>query len=373
MILEKLELKNFRNYSNVSLSLNKNINILYGKNAQGKTNILESIYVLGFTKTHSTMLDTTLIKNGEKFCTVKGVLNNNNIKNNLEISYIDNLKKIKIDNTYIKKVSDYISKLNIITFYPEDLELVKGSPVARRNFLNLELSQLYSSYYKVMNDYNKLLKIRNEYLKKISMNKQIDENYFEIITEYLIDKSLFIYKMRYKFIEKLNINIKKIYKRLTNIDDFNIKYVTNYEPLDDNEFKKKLSNLYKTNLNKDLKFGSTLIGPHRDDLEFYIEDNNLKNYGSQGQKRMAVLALKLAEIEIFKKYAKSNPILLLDDVFSELDSTKRNKLLTYINKNIQTIITTTDLNDLNDKVINNSKIFYIKEGNIIKEVEKHGK
>ena len=373
MILEKLELKNFRNYSTLNVDLNENINILYGKNAQGKTNILESIYVLGFTKPHSSFIDSAIIKAGEKFCTVKGILNNNNIKNNLEITYTEASKNIKIDNNHIKKVSDYISKLNIITFYPEDLELVKGSPIFRRNFLNLELSQLYSNYYKVLNDYNKLLKIRNEYLKKISINQVIDNNYFEIITEYLIDKSIFIYKMRYKFVEKLNDNVKKIYKKLTNTDEFNIKYISNYELVEDKLFKENLQNLYKKNINKDIKFGSTTIGPHKDDLEFYIDNINIKNYGSQGQKRVAVLAIKLAEIEIFKKYAKSNPILLLDDVFSELDSTKRNRLLTYINKNIQSIITTTDLKDLNDKLINNSKIFYVKEGNIIKEVEKHGK
>ena len=173
--------------------------------------------------------------------------------------------------------------------------------------------------------------------------------------------------MRYKFIEKLNNNVNKIFKRLTNIENFNIKYVTNYEVMDDNLFKEKMKELYKKSLQKEIKNGSTLIGPHRDDLEFYINDDNIKSLGSQGQKRMAVLSLKLAEIEIFKKYAKTNPILLLDDVFSELDITKRNKLLTYINKNIQTIITTTDLKNLSEKLINNGKIFYIKEGNIVKE------
>ena len=146
-----------------------------------------------------------------------------------------------------------------------------------------------------------------------------------------------------------------------------LKYVTNYEVMDDNLFKEKMKELYKKSLQKEIRNGSTLIGPHRDDLEFYINDDNIKSLGSQGQKRMAVLSLKLAEIEIFKKYAKTNPILLLDDVFSELDITKRNKLLTYINKNIQTIITTTDLKNLSEKLINNGKIFYIKEGNIVKE------
>lgn len=367
MILEKIELRNFRNYSKATINLSDNINILYGKNAQGKTNILEAIYVLGFTKTHNSILDTNLIKNGEKYCSIKGTLKNKNIKNELEVSYYENIKKIKIDNNQIKKVSDYISKLNVISFYPEDLDIVKGSPIVRRNFLNLELSQLYGSYYKVLSDYNKLLKIRNEYLKKLSSNIDIDNNYFDIITEYLIEKSIFIYKMRYKFIEKLNNNVNKIFKRLTNIENFNIKYVTNYEVMDDNLFKEKMKELYKKSLQKEIKNGSTLIGPHRDDLEFYINDDNIKSLGSQGQKRMALLSLKLAEIEIFKKYAKTNPILLLDDVFSELDITKRNKLLTYINKNIQTIITTTDLKNLSEKLINNGKIFYIKEGNIVKE------
>ena len=173
--------------------------------------------------------------------------------------------------------------------------------------------------------------------------------------------------MRYKFIEKLNNNVNKIFKRLTNIENFNIKYVTNYEVMDDNLFKEKMKELYKKSLQKEIRNGSTLIGPHRDDLEFYINDDNIKSLGSQGQKRMAVLSLKLAEIEIFKKYAKTNPILLLDDVFSELDITKRNKLLTYINKNIQTIITTTDLKNLSEKLINNGKIYYNKERNIVKE------
>ena len=137
--------------------------------------------------------------------------------------------------------------------------------------------------------------------------------------------------------------------------------------MNDNIFKEKMKELYKKSLQKEIRNGSTLIGPHRDDLEFYINDDNIKSLGSQGQKRMAVLSLKLAEIEIFKKYAKTNPILLLDDVFSELDITKRNKLLTYINKNKQTIITTTDLKNLSEKLINNGKICYIKEGNIVKE------
>ena len=367
MYLKNVEITNFRNIDKICLDFNKNVNIFIGKNAQGKTSILNAIYMLALTKFDKNVTDEEIIKRGFLFGKVRGTVKVGKISKKLEVILEKNVKILRIDGNVCNRVTDYLSNLNVIMFSPDDLDVIKKSPIVRRNFLNLELSQLYGSYYKVLSDYNKLLKIRNEYLKKLSSNIDIDNNYFDIITEYLIEKSIFIYKMRYKFIEKLNNNVNKIFKRLTNIENFNIKYVTNYEVMDDNLFKEKMKELYKKSLQKEIKNGSTLIGPHRDDLEFYINDDNIKSLGSQGQKRMAVLSLKLAEIEIFKKYAKTNPILLLDDVFSELDITKRNKLLTYINKNIQTIITTTDLKNLSEKLINNGKIFYIKEGNIVKE------
>ena len=372
MYIKKIKLHDFRNYKSLNVTLTKGINIIYGENAQGKTNLLESIYVLGLTKSHRSFIDNNLINNDSEYLTIEGVVNNNRIDNKLNI-YIDNKVKIlKFNNNTIKKISDYISLMNIIIFYPDDLELIKGSPIIRRKYLNLELSQLYSNYFILINEYNKILKIRNEYLKKINKRESVDKNYIEILTGYLIDKSIMIYKMRDKYINKINEYCNDIFKDIMNLDGFSIKYKPNIEiDLKDINLKVYLNNEYKKKLNYDIKICSTSIGPHKDDIEFYLNDKNLKFYGSQGQQRVAVLALKLSEIEIFKKYKDTTPILLLDDIFSELDDNKKNNLLKYINKNIQTIITTTDLNNLDSRLIKNSKLFNIKNGEIkkIKEVK----
>ena len=173
MYIKKLKLHDFRNYSNLNIGLTKGINIIYGENAQGKTNLLESIYVLGFTKSHRNFIDNNLIKKDCNYLTIEGIVNDKKLDNKFNI-YIDSKTKIvKFNNNTIKKISDYISLMNIIIFYPDDLELIKGSPINRRKYINLELSQLYSNYYIVINEYNKILKLRNEYLKKINKNVMI--------------------------------------------------------------------------------------------------------------------------------------------------------------------------------------------------------
>ena len=373
MILKQIELVNFRNYEKLKLKFYKGINILYGSNAQGKTNLLESIYFLGLTKSHRPIIDNNLIMNNKNSCSIEGIINNGKLDTKLKINFDSNNKKLYIDNNFIKKVSDYISNLNIIIFCPDDLELIKSSPQVRRKYLNMELSQLYSNYYIVLNEYNKLLKIRNNYLKKYNKNEKVDDNYFDILTNYLVDKAILLYKIRYKFINKINEYCSNIYKNIMNIESFYIKYKPNIDNLNifDDNFKNELLNLINNNKNMDIKFCCTLIGPHKDDFEFYLNDKNLKLYGSQGQQRAAVLTLKLSEIELFKKYKENTPILLLDDIFSELDDNKKNNLLKYIVKDIQTIITTTDLNNLDKKLIKKSKIFKIENGSIekIKEVK----
>ena len=367
MYIKKLKLHNFRNYKSLVLTLTKGINIIYGENAQGKTNLLESIYVLGLTKSHRSFIDNSLINNENNYLTIEGIINNNKIDDKLNI-YIDNKNKIlKYNNNNIKKVSDYLSIMNIIIFSPDDLEIIKGSPQIRRKYINLELSQLYSNYYVVLNEYNKILKIRNEYLKKINKKISVDKNYINILTGYLIDKSIMIYKMRNKFIYKINEHCNKIFKDITNLEGFSIKYQKSIEfDLNNSNIKDYLLEEYNKKLDYDIKLCSTSLGPHKDDIEFYLQDKNLKFYGSQGQQRVAVLSLKLAEIEIFKKYKETTPILLLDDIFSELDDIKKNNLLKYISRDIQTIITTTDLNNLDNKLIKKSKLFNINNGNIIK-------
>lgn len=368
MYLEKIEVTTFRNYSQILLELSKGLNIIYGNNAQGKTNLLESIYVLGLTKSHRSFIDQHLIKQDESFARVKGILNINDYRSTLELLIQKSGKKMKIDGMDVKKVDDYISNMNIIIFYPEDLKIVKDSPGERRKFLNTELSQLYSNYYHVLNEYNKLLKMRNDYLKK-TLNSSFDDSYFDIITEYLIDKAILIYRMRNQFVNDLNQRCEEIYQRITGLSSFHIHYNTNIELGNTEEMKVQLRDKYKKLRDVERKIGSTMVGPHRDDLDFLLGELNLKSYGSQGQQRIAVLALKLGEIEIFKQYKGYYPILLLDDVFSELDEMKKNNLLFYIKEEIQTIITTTDLHLIDDKIIQKAKCFHIDHGTLIESKE----
>ena len=368
MILKNLKLKNFRNYDELDISLNPGTTIIYGDNGQGKTNLLESVYVLAFTKSHRSFIDKNLIKNGEETGIIKGTIQKD-ISYNLEIILNKNKKQVKIDNNQITKIGDYIEKMNIIIFYSDDLELIKGAPSERRKYLNLELSQISPAYYKAIDDYNKLLKIRNDYLKQINSGEDIDKNYFKILTDYIVEKSIFIYQMRHKYIERLNNICGDIFEDITKTKYFNIKYIPSIDMqnLTKESIRENMTKALNENLEKEIKIGSTLYGPHHDDFEFHLKEDNLKFYGSQGQQRIAVLALKLSEIQILKDYKKTSPIILLDDVFSDLDSLKKNNLLKYINKDMQVIITTTDLESIDKKLLKTAKLIHIEKGKVIEE------
>ncbi len=372
MIIKTLDIKNFRNYSSLTLELNDRLNIIYGQNGQGKTNLLESIYLLGFTNSHRSFTSENLIKSGEEKSIIKGKLIKD-ISYNLEIDLTKTKKQVKIDDKVVTKITDYIEKMNVIIFSSEDLDLIKGSPGERRKYFNLELSQLSVNYYSALNDFNKLLKLRNEYLKELSLDVQIDLNYFNVLTDYLVNKSIFIYQMRSKFVEKLNKICPPIFEEIANIKGFNIKYHPSVElkNFDKETIKKSLEDAYSNHLDKEIKLKSTLYGPHRDDFSFNIEDNNLREFGSQGQQKMAIIALKLSEIEVFKDFKQTSPIILLDDVFSDLDNTKKNNLLNHIKGEMQVIITTTDLDSIDKKLLSKAKLIHIENGQIKKtEVEK---
>lgn len=377
MVLERININKFRNYDSLELELKNGINIIYGDNAQGKTNLLESIYVLALTKSHRSFIDNNLIQTGKTSSKIKGIIIDDGFPIHLEIMISNKSKKIKLDQDEVKKISDYISKMNIIIFYPEDLDLIKGSPGLRRRYLNSEISQLNAYYLNIYSEYNKILKMRNDYLKKINHGMTIDYSYFDIINQYFIEKAVIIYQERKKFLDKINKYSADIFKDLSGLDSFIIKYKTSIsmENIDTLE----LTNLLSEKLNRmketEIKLGMTMVGPHRDDFEFYIGDKNLKLFGSQGQQRMAILSLKLSEIDIFKEIKKTMPILLLDDVFSELDDKKKNNLLSYINQDIQTIITTTDLKNIDEEILKKSKLIKIDDGKIIDihEEELYGK
>lgn len=372
MVIKTLNIQNFRNYTSLHLELDDKINIIYGENGQGKTNLLESIYLLGFTTSHRSFTSDNLIKSGEEKAIIKGKLIKE-IPYELEIDLTRTKKMVKIDDKVVSKQADYIEKMNVIIFSSEDLDLIKGSPGERRKYFNLELSQLSINYYSALSDFNKLLKIRNEYLKELNLNMNIDLNYFHILTDYLVNKSIFIYQMRNKFVEKLNKICPPIFEEIAGIKGFNVKYIPSVEleSFDKENIKKALEDAYNNHLEKEIRLKSTLYGPHRDDFTFNIENNNLREFGSQGQQKMAIITIKLSEIEVFKNFKQTSPIILLDDVFSDLDNTKKNNLLKHINKDMQVIITTTDLDSIDEKLLSKAKLIHIKNGKIVKkEVEK---
>lgn len=363
MFLKQLELCNFRNYISLKLDFHEYTNIICGNNAQGKTNILEAIYFLGLTKSHRLSETSDLIQNGKEFATVSGILKSGEDTQNFFIGFDKSRKNLKIDNKIVKKVGEYVANINLILFCPDDLEILKGHPDVRRRFLNTEISQISASYFKILEEYNKLLKMRNDYL--FNSSNSFDANYFSILTNYLVDRIISICKYRKNFIDKLNKNISSIYENITGLSDFSIRYIPNIM-LDyhSNNVKEEIMNMYQNMENKEREAGKTLLGPHRDDFEFYLQEDNLKSYGSQGQQRVAVLSLKLAEISIFEEIKKTTPIILLDDVLSELDINKKSSLLKYIMDKMQVIITTTDINDIHKDIIKHANVIKIKEGKL---------
>lgn len=366
MKLSKLKLANFRNYSSVDLIFNDGMNIFIGDNAQGKTNILESIEILALTKSHRVNANNNIIKQGEKNCLIKGVVANNYYISVLEYrAHDDNNKKLLINKKEIRKVADYISNLNVIIFTPDDLEIIKDSPLVRRNLLNVEISQVSKEYLITYNEYSKLLRTRNEYLKKLINNPNPNYTYLDIITDKLIEKSVLIYRKRYEFIKSINDNIGTFFYDISGFGNLRIEYIPNvsFSSFDFNTIHNVMKEVFNKNRTREINCGMTLYGPHRDDFLFLLNENDLKSYGSQGQQKLAILSFKLAEISIFNSIKKSKPILLFDDIFGELDIERQNKLLKILNtEEIQSIITTTSIGSINKKFYSTAYIYEVKNG-----------
>ena len=361
MKITKMTLKKYRNYDNLEIYFNDNINIIIGDNAQGKTNLLESIYLLGVTRSFLSSSDKNLIMFNNKASLVKGELINNNGKFNLEILISESGKTVKINNKEVKKLSNYISLLNVIIFNSDSIRVFKDSPNSRRKYFNIEISQINKKYLKLLGDYNTILRQRNEFLKVINIDKKNDIMYLDILNDKYVDLSLEIQKIRKGFIYKINTYLSQIFKYITGFEKLELKYVSNFNNLDKDMFIKKLND----NLYRDIQYKMTLIGPNRDDYYFLLNNKNLSLYGSQGQIRSAVLALKLSEVKLFIDITSDSPILLLDDMFSELDIDKRNNILKYLDGNVQTIITTTDIKNINDELRKKANVYEIKNGKII--------
>lgn len=366
MIIKKLQLKHFRNYDELTVNFNKKINVFVGNNAQGKTNILESIYTLAITKSHRTHLDANLIQRDCKCSKIKGTIKKNDQVDESELEVLINCKgkKVSINKNPVRKISDYISYFNVIIFHPDDLDILKGAPSERRKFLNIEIGQLDNNYFIILNNYNSILKNRNEYLKRVTIDSY-DKNYLDILTDQLVNNAVKIYMYRKNFINDLNLSIRKVNDKIKGFDNLKIKYETSIPIGDPTDMKTILLNKYSTNLQREIIMSQTMTGPHRDDFIFLATGKNIKEFGSQGQQRMSVLCLKLAEIELFKEKKGEYPVLLLDDIFSELDSTKRHNIIKYLNKKMQIMITTTDISDIEKSILKNASIFSVDKAIVI--------
>jgi len=375
MRIDHLKLTNFRNYSSLELNFNKNVNIFIGDNGKGKTNILESIYVLSLTKTNRYGIEENLIKFGEEIAKIEGLIRSDDLVKKQEIFLTKKKKQIFINNKEMRRIRDYISNFCVISFTPEDLEIVKGSPNERRNMINIDISQLQNSYITYLNEYNQIIKIRNEYLKKMNLDGNTDMRYLDVVNQEMIEKGIKIYEYRYNFFKKINELLPKIFKRLSNLENLTIKYETGVDlgDFDYEIIKKNYENKLKKNFKIELMQGVTLTGPHRDDFSFDLNGMDMKNFASQGQQRLAIIALKISEIYLFKEELGEYPVLLLDDIFSEIDTKKRNKIISFLLKDIQSIITTTDINDIDEELIEKARIFKVNNNKVTERGKKNGR
>ncbi len=363
MEIRELKLLNFRNYSNTNISFEKKINIIYGNNGTGKTNLVEAIYLLALTKSFRKVNDKNLIQLGKQICKIEGNIIQNNKNNNYKVLIKDDGKIVKINNFKENKISNYISKIIVVFFGPDDLKIIKETPLIRRKMLNIELSLLDEKYLRIITIYNKILKQRNAYLKKMVMNKITDQEYLDILTEKLIMYGIKTYEIRKNFIHNINNYIKDIYCNITNNNTLLVKYESNYDNLDYNQIFK----LYKDNLKKELILGTTIFGIHKDDLLFYIDNEEMINYASEGQIKNAIIAFKLAQIEYIYELRKDYPIVVFDDLFSELDKEKVNNIISLLKEDIEIFITTTDVNLLRNDIKKKSNLIDINE------IKKEGK
>lgn len=355
MYIQSLELKNYRNYENLAINFDSGITILYGDNAQGKTNILEAVYLSGTTKSHRGTKDRDIIRFGEDESHIRLILTKHDVNHKIDMHLRKNKSKgVAIDGQSIKKSGELFGIIHMIFFSPEDLGIVKNGPSERRRFMNLELCQLNKLYYYNYINYNKALEQRNTLLKQISFNKKLEDT-LDMWDEYLMDYGKCLIEGREEFIRELNDIVKDIHAHLTGKkESIQIVYEKNTS-VDD------YANLMKSKRKTDLKYQSTQVGPHRDDICFLINDIDVRKYGSQGQQRTAALSLKLAEIELVKKMIHDTPILLLDDVMSELDHNRKIYLLDSI-KDIQTIVTCTGYDDFIKSRLKINKIYKVTNG-----------
>ena len=358
MWLKSLKLKHFRNYEEADIHFHPGLNIFLGQNAQGKTNILESIYFLALTRSHRTRSDKDLVHFQEKELRVSGIIEKKTSTIPLDIELTTKGRITKINHLKQSRLSDYIGTMIVVLFAPEDLQLIKGSPSLRRKFIDIELGQIKPLYLSDLSNYNHVLKQRNSYLKN---NQQIDEKLLSVLDEQLVEYGCRVIQHRLDFLQKLEKFAQEKHLEISQKKEIlTIEYQSSIPLQQVDNIQESFRLALDKSRKRDLFKQNTGVGPHRDDISFFINKMDA-NYGSQGQHRSVVLSLKLAEIKLIENITKEIPILLLDDVMSELDNNRQLKLLETISQNIQTFITTTTLDHL-QHLPEDIKIFNIVNG-----------
>lgn len=362
MIIKSLELENFRNYETLSIDFDSGTNILFGDNAQGKTNILEAIFLSATTKSHKGSKDRDIIRFDAEEAHIRTYVVKDGLENRVDMHLRKNRSKgIAINGQKIKKAADLLGLLNVVFFSPEDLSIIKNGPAERRRFVDMELCQLDSFYLCNLNNYNKVVNQRNKLLKELYLNPGLRDT-LSVWDSQLVSYGNKIIERRDAFVSQLNEIIYEIHQKLSGGKEaLKIVYEPDIVPYD---FEEKLASCQE----RDIRTKQTSIGPHRDDFSFMVGSVDIRKFGSQGQQRTAALSLKLSEIELVKKVTKDIPLLLLDDVLSELDSSRQNYLLNSIG-DIQTIITCTGLEEFVNNRFEINKVFEVSDA-VVKNVDK---
>lgn len=369
MYLKELNLKNYRNYHSLTAQFENKVNVIIGENAQGKTNMMEAIYVLAMAKSHRTSNDKELIQWEKEYAKIEGGVEKQNRFASVELIISNKGKKAKFNHIEQRKLSDYVGNVNVIMFAPEDLNLVKGSPQIRRRFINMEIGQVSPVYLHHLNKYQKIMHQRNHYLKLLQTKKQTDEKMLDVLTLQLCETAASITKKRTSFVKKLEKWANPIHSTISrDMEDLRIRYKPSVEVSEEEDLSKIIEvyyNKFSEIKEKEIERGTTLAGPHRDDLIFYVNNRDVQTFGSQGQQRTTALSVKLAEIDLIREEIGDYPILLLDDVLSELDHFRQSHLLNAIQGKVQTFVTTTSVDGIDHQTLKEATIYQVSSGQLV--------
>ncbi|NGP45193.1 DNA replication/repair protein RecF [Bacillaceae bacterium SIJ1] len=369
MYIEQLALTNYRNISTAEIAFDPEVNVFIGENAQGKTNFMEAAYVLGMAKSHRTPRDKELIKWDESYAKIEGDIQKKNGNISMKLVISEQGKKARLNQLEQKKLSTYLGALNVVMFAPEDLNLVKGSPQVRRRFLDMEIGQVSPIYMHHLSTYVKILKQRNQLLKKLQRSNG-DMLTLDVLTEQLSKAAAHLTEKRFAFVRLLQELAAPVHAGITEQrESLTVTYAPSLKVSEHEELatlEKEYMERFEAMREKEIERGTTLIGPHRDDLLFYVNEKEVQTYGSQGQQRTAALSVKLAELELIRQEVGEYPILLLDDVLSELDDSRQSHLLNTIQGKVQTFVTTTSVEGIDHETIQRASMFAVHQGTIMK-------